>query len=105
MEKPVLRIHFGRDGVYPARLPIGLGIQHQAMHRLDAPPRLDEARCQPVKQLGMRGTLSNLAEVVQRSHKTAPEMMMPETIYQDAGHERRGVRRHPLRKTQSPAAF
>ena len=82
---------------------VGLRRHDQPVHLLDAPAAVHELDRQPVEQLRMRRLLAHLAEVIERRHDAAAEMMMPDAIDDHARGQRIVRRRQPLRQ-RPPAA-
>ena len=58
------------------------------MQRLEAPPVRQEARCEPVEQLGMRRRLAEPPEVARRRNEAGPEVALPDSVHRDARDER-----------------
>ena len=56
----------------------------EAMERLDVPARLHELDGEPVEQLRVRRDRALRAEVLARLDDAAPEVLLPETVDEDA---------------------
>src|SRR3954453_7495146 len=70
------------------RLAIGLGRHHEPVNLLEAPAFLDETIGEPVEELRMARRLAQVAKVARGRRQSAAEVILPETIHQDARRQR-----------------
>ena len=68
------------------------------MQRFQLHPVFFEVRSQPFEQLGMTRRPPREAERVGVGHEAASEMVLPNTIHQDASQKRSRLAGHPLGK-------
>ena len=94
---------FAFAGLPTGGLAIGGGCQNEAMNVLHLPAALHKTGRQPIEQLWVGGRLSQGAEVVRRRHQSSPEVMLPDPVRDDAGRERIGRLRDPVRQSKTPS--
>ena len=66
------------------------------MERLQLPATFDEFVCEPVEQLGMRREFALEPEVTRRVDETAPHVVEPESVHENAGEKRMLAVRKPF---------
>src|SRR6266851_1069380 len=74
------------------------------MQRLHLPAALDELYGQPVEQLGMRGSGTEMAEVVGCGDDALAEVALPDAVDENAGRQRMIRARQPLCPRGAPVA-
>ena len=82
-------------------LPIGGGVQDQALEMFRVPATLDELDSQPVKKKGMTREFAPNAEILGGLHQAETEDPLPVTIYGDAGRQGMLGTGEPLSEAQS----
>ena len=101
-QQPITRILFTRARWRQARKLIRGAAQHQPVHRLHRPSRLDKPAGQPIEQLRMQRPLAHAPEVVRRRHQPFAEMMLPDPVHHHARHQRIRPARQRINQRQPP---